>query len=208
MARNPWQRQSGRLKFHPIDRNRVRLYSSGVETNRKPWYRQFSKLLPSCFSLVVGLGAVDVWPSGCKKSFVALSPVAVLVQPDRVWSAAQYYASLRPNTTVVKGDGKGMLPLYAPGTVLVVEGANYNTLREGMSVMFRDDDQDGIRVVHFLLRRTPAGWATLGLNQGNQEDNEPLTEKNYLGVVIMAFSPETQPAATAALKPVPSAPGQ
>jgi hypothetical protein len=143
--------------------------------------------LPSCFSLAVGLAAVDVWPSGCQKSYVSLSPAAVVVPAGQVWSAAQYYAKLRPNAVAIHGEGSGMLPLYSSGTALVVEGADYSTLKEGMTVMFRDER--GIRLVHFLLKRTPEGWATLGLNEGSQEDSSPMTRSNYLGVVIMAFTP-------------------
>ena len=125
---------------------------------------------------------------------MALSPVAVVVPADRVWSAAQYYASLRPHTVAVRGEGIGMLPLYAPSTVLIVESLPYSSLQEGMTAMFRQPD--GLRVVHYLVRNGPKGWITLGLNQ-NDFDREPMTPENYLGVVIMAFSPE---------KPAPAAP--
>lgn len=170
-----------------MDANCLDGYAGWVKSNGLSAWHRILGSSPACFSLVAGLAAIDIWPSGCRSSFVALSPVAVVVPADRVWSAAQYYASLRPNAIVVKGDGDGMQPLYASGTVLVVEADDYRTLREGMSVMFRDPR--GIRLVHFLLRRKQDGWATLGLNQGDQEDSGTLNRDNYLGTVIMAFSP-------------------
>jgi hypothetical protein len=166
-----------------------------VKTIRQGWREKSQKLLPSCFSFVIGLGLLDVGPSGCQKSFVAISPVAMVLPADKVFPAAQYYASLRPNAIVVKGEGSGMQPLYRSGTVLVVEAEPYGALREGMSVMFNGEDQT--RVVHYLLRRNPEGWTTLGLNQGDIEDDRPMTDKNYIGVVTMAFTPEAPPKAPA-----------
>lgn len=159
-----------------------------MQSVRPTWRQKYQKLLPSCFSLVVGLGLVDIWPSGCKKSYVAMSPVAMVLPAAKVWSAAQYYASLRPKAFAVRGEGTGMEPLYRSGTVVVVEEQPYGMLREGMSVMF--NDHDNTRVVHYLLKRNPTGWTTLGLNQDDLEDDFPMTEKNYIGVVTMAFTPE------------------
>ena len=174
------------------------MYACGLKNN--PWARWsgiFTRF-PGCFSVALSLAALDVWPSGCQKSYVALSPVAVVVPADQVWSAAQYYAKLRPNAIAVKGEGDGMLQLYSTGTVLVVEGSEYSTLKEGMTVMYRDDR--GMRVIHFLLKRTPDGWATMGLNQGYEPDAKPMTRANFLGVVIMAFTP-AKPADSSVPKP-------
>jgi hypothetical protein len=151
------------------------------------WRAMCLKALPGGFAVMAGLAVGGALPNGCRRDYVALSPLAVVVPADKAWSAAQYYASLRPNTIAVKGEGEGMLPLYSPGTVLVVEGMDYGALREGMTVMFRD--RDGFRVVHYLVREAPGGWLTLGLAQGDT-DREPMTRQNYLGVVIMAFSPD------------------
>jgi hypothetical protein len=167
-----------------------------VKTIRQAWREKYQRLLPSCCSVVIGLALVDIWPSGCKKSYVAMSPIAMEVPADKVWSAAQYYASLRADEMVVKGEGTGMEPLYRPGTVMVIQTQPYGTLREGMSVMY--NEEGGNRVVHFLLKRNPAGWTTLGLNQGDVEDDVAMTEKNYIGVVVMAFTPEAP-----AKKPAP-----
>ena len=161
------------------------------------------KFLPSWFSFVAALTVSDAWPSACQKPYAALSPVAVLVPADKALSAAQYYASLRPNAVAVTGTGDGMMPLYSSGTVLVVDGVDYSTLRQGMTVMFRN--QQGFRVTHFLVKFTPNGWVTFGLNQ-RDFDSTPVTRQNYLGVVVMAFTPEAAPASLPDAAPAPPVP--
>jgi hypothetical protein len=59
-----------------------------------------------------------------------MSLVAVVVPLDRLRQAADYYANLRPNSVVLSGDGTGMVPLYASGTLLVVEPQDFKSLPE------------------------------------------------------------------------------
>ncbi len=124
--------------------------------------------------------------------YIALSPVAVVLPVDKVRSAAEYYARLRPNSAVLDGYGAGMMPLYAPGTLVVVERIPYDQLKEGMTAVFIDGH--GQRAAHFLVRLQIDGWTTRGLNQG-REDPNPMIAQNYLGVIVMAFSPEGEPPA-------------
>jgi hypothetical protein len=186
--------------FNPIFSRERCGYTPRLKTNFVARWDGICARFPVGFSLALSFAALDVWPSGCQKSYISLSPAAVVVPADQVWSAAQYYAKLRPNAIVVAGEGDGMTPLYSAGTVLVVEGVEYSTLKEGMTVMFRDER--GIRVTHLLLKRTPDGWSTLGLNQGFEPDAHPMTRSNFLGVVIMAFTP-----AKPAVGPVPKPSG-
>jgi hypothetical protein len=133
------------------------------------------------------------WPGGCSKddprlkSYVALSPVAVVLPADKLWAAANYYAGLRPNAVVLSGDGDGMMPLYSSGTLLVVEPIPFARLQEGMSAIYRD--ADGKLVAHYLVSLLADGWTTRGLNQP-EDDVNPMTPANYMGVIVMAFSPE------------------
>jgi hypothetical protein len=161
------------------------------------------KLWPGCFSVIAALTVSDAWPSGCQKEYVALSPAAVVVPAGKAFAAAQYYASLRPNAMAVTGVGDGMMPLYSSGTVLVIDGVDYSTLHQGMTVMFRN--HDGFRVTHFLVKLTPDGWVTFGLNQ-RDFDPTPVTRQNYLGVVVMAFKPESPPASSPSPAAAPSPP--
>ena len=126
-------------------------------------------------------------PEGCTNGYVALSPVAVLLPPDQVRPAAQYYANLRPGAFVLTGEGNGMMPLYAAGTVIVIEPVPFDTLRAGMTVLFHSQ-YDG-RVAHYLVRQAPGGWITVGVNQ-SRNDDKPMTSDNYIGQVVMAFTPQ------------------
>ncbi len=138
------------------------------------------------------------WPSGCSREdpaqrvYVALSPLAVVLPRDKILAAAEYYASLRPNALVMRGDDVGMMPLYLPGTLLVVEPIPYATLKEGMTAVFRR--ADGLRVAHYLVRLQADGWTTRGLNV-QKPDVDPMTAANYLGVIVMAFAPAGTPRA-------------
>lgn len=145
------------------------------------------KVIPVCSLVLIALLGGTVTPDGCTNSYVALSPVALLLPPDQVKSAAQYYAELRPGAFVLTGEGNGMMPLYSAGTVIVVDPVPYRTLQEGMTVLFLSP-HDG-RVAHYLVRESPGGWITVGVNQ-SRDDDTPMTSDNYIGQVVMAFAPE------------------
>lgn len=130
-----------------------------------------------------------VVPAGCADHYSALSPVPVALPADQARIEAAHYASLRPGAFVVKGLGNGMMPLYAPDTILVVEPVAYRTLREGMTVLYQN--RYG-RYVHYLEREGAGGWVTLGVNQSH-EDDKPMARENYIGRVIMAFAPPPVP---------------
>jgi len=151
-------------------------------------------LLIAGFILAFGTLFGGGWPDGCSKddprvkSYIALSPVAVVLPKEKLRQAAEYYARLRPNAVVLKGDGEGMMPLYAPGTLLVMEPISYDDLKEGMTAVYREPD--GTRVAHYLVVLMPDGWTTRGLNEKSDNLN-PMTRDNYIGVIVMAFAPET-----------------
>jgi hypothetical protein len=143
-----------------------------------------------CAAAFAALGA---GPGGCGdqgpgKAYVALSPVATMVSPSEVRTAAEYCARLRPGAFVLVGDGNGMMPLYPSGSALVVEPKPFSELKEGMTVALMN--RQGQRMCHFLIAYGVNGWVTRGLNE-KQDDEDPLTAANYVGVVIMAFSPAT-----------------
>ncbi len=146
--------------------------------------------------LLAGTIFCCAWLSGCSsedpaaKSYVALSPVAVVLPVDKLWDAANYYAILRPGAIVLSAGGTGMMPLYASGTLLVIEPIPYDQLKEGMTALYRDPA--GNRLAHFLVGEMADGWTTRGLNE-KKEDVEPMTKANYIGVVVMAFAPEQPP---------------
>ena len=113
--------------------------------------------------------------------------MAVLVAKSKVSPAAEAMAGLRPNTAVFYCDGSAMSPRYKDGTALVVEKVPFSLLQEGMTSVFHD--ASGVIVVRFLSKQTPDGWQTIELS-AESEDTMLLTPGRYVGVVIMAFSPE------------------
>ena len=119
--------------------------------------------------------------------YVALSPMAILVPKTKVASAADTMASLRPNTQVLYCEGSAMSPRYKDGTALVVENVSFDSLEQGMTSV--SHDASGLIVVRYLAKKTAEGWMTIDLSA----DGEPpvlLQASRYVGVVIMAFSPE------------------
>jgi len=152
----------------------------------------FSMGLPAstrfCIGFLTALLGVALL-AGCADHFSALSPVPITLPAGQAGIAAAHYASLRPGAFVVKGLGKGMMPLYAPDTILVVEPVPYRTLREGMTVLYQN--RYG-RYVHYLEREGPGGWVTLGVNQ-SREDPKPMAREDFLGRVVMAFGPPPVP---------------
>jgi hypothetical protein len=78
------------------------------------------------------------------------------------------------------GRGGSMQPVYADGTVIVVQPIDFADLEAGMTVAYRN--QAGQTIVHVLIRREPDGWVAQGLNNP-EPDPERVTVDNLLGVV-------------------------
>ena len=79
-----------------------------------------------------------------------------------------------------------MLPLYAPGTILVLCQQPFTQLKRGQTVLYRNQERK--IVAHVLVARTRDGWRAQGLNN-RQHDMEPVHEENLVGVVIAAYRP-------------------
>ncbi|HWA86226.1 MAG TPA: S24/S26 family peptidase [Opitutus sp.] len=117
---------------------------------------------------------------------VVLSPTVVLVPGSQVTQSAWNSSDERPASSVLVIEGDDMMPRYPAGTALVIEPTDFQALRKGMTVAFRDGDR---RIAHVLVAKSPEGWATRGLN-AKQDDPVALTKSNYLGTVTMAFAAE------------------
>lgn len=78
-----------------------------------------------------------------------------------------------------------MQPLYPSGTLLVVQPQPFDTLRRGMTVMFRQGANRTI--THVLVARTADGWRTSGLNN-RRDDYVCVNAGNIAGVVIAAYT--------------------
>lgn len=116
-------------------------------------------------------------------------PVAVVTQNP--WKEAEAVARFVPNSSTVIGHGESMMPLYPPGTVLVLQRLLWENLRPGMTVIYsRNPDNPYYMVAHALLAREHDEWVAQGL-ANREPDRTLVTRDNYVGTVVAAFRKET-----------------
>ena len=130
----------------------------------------------------------DPWIRGV---FTGKSPRAVALDETNAWQHASVVAEHAPNSFVLVGSGQSMQPLYAPGTILVLQRFPFELLERGQTVLYRN--QANKVVAHVLVAKTHDGWRVAGLNNRGH-DMEPVREANLVGVVIAAFQPLPGPA--------------
>lgn len=118
--------------------------------------------------------------------FTGKSPRAVTLAETDAWQRASTCAEHAPNSFVLVGTGQSMQPLYAPGTILVLQQYPYELLERGQTVLYRNHDHQ--IVAHVLVARTRDGWRVAGLNNA-RHDMEPVQPGNLVGVVIAAYQP-------------------
>ena len=118
--------------------------------------------------------------------FTGKSPRAVTLAETDAWQRASTCAEHAPNSFVLVGTGQSMQPLYAPGTILVMQQCAYDKLQPGQTALYRN--QAGKVVAHVLVTKARDGWRATGLNN-REHDMEPVVVKNFVGVVVAAFTP-------------------
>lgn len=158
-----------------------------------------------CVLLLLGaaapLGAAGIaeetWIRGI---YTGLSPRAINLPADTAWRKAGELAAGRRGGFALVGTGRSMLPLYQPGTILVLAPADYASLRRGQTAVYRNG-RDRL-VAHVLVARARDGWRAAGLNN-RWHDMEPIVAGKLLGVVVAAFRPDTS--APPGAMPVPAA---
>jgi hypothetical protein len=130
--------------------------------------------------------------------FTGRSPRPVALTESLAWQKASELAELTPGAFVLVGSGLSMQPLYASGTILVLQVQAYENLAPGQTALYRSHAHK--IVAHVLIAKTRDGWRVAGLNN-RIHDMEPLSRDNLVGVVIGAFSPqlELRPVRIAAL---------
>lgn len=129
--------------------------------------------------------ADEAWIRGI---FTGKSPRVVALAETEAWQRASTMAEHAPNSFVLVGSGRSMQPLYAPGTILVLQQFPFELLERGMTVLYRN--QASQVVAHVLVARARDGWRTAGLNN-SRHDMEAVSAANLVGVVIGAFQPIT-----------------
>jgi hypothetical protein len=137
-----------------------------------------------CAGAVLKGGEIDQpWVRGI---FTGRSPRPQLLVEPEAWQRASELALRTPGAFVLVGGGESMLPLYAPGTILVMQQCTYKELLRGQTAIYRN--HEGKVVAHVLITKAHDGWRVAGLN--NQiHDMEPVLAQNLVGVVIAAFRP-------------------
>ena len=120
-----------------------------------------------------------------KGIYVAESPTPQPIPSPLLWAQAESRAKALRGTTL-RGSGNSMLPLYQPGTVLVIAPVPFDELKRGQTVVyFKERNQP---VAHILIAKCKDGWRVTGLNnQGH--DAIGVTAENLFGVVAEAYQP-------------------
>jgi hypothetical protein len=118
------------------------------------------------------------------------SPRPVTVAEAEAWQQAGALAENTASAFVLVGSGWSMQPLYAPGTILVLQHLPYAELKRGQTALYRNRQQK--IVAHVLVARARDGWRVQGLNNATH-DMEPVVADNFVGVVVAAFKPVTAP---------------
>lgn len=118
--------------------------------------------------------------------FTGKSPRAVPLPETDAWQHASAMAERAPDAFVLVGSGRSMQPLYAPGTILVLQRFPYELLEPGQTVLYRNQARKV--VAHVLVTKARDGWRVVGLSN-RRHDMEPVRAENLVGVVIAAFQP-------------------
>lgn len=125
----------------------------------------------------------DAWIRGV---YTGRSPRPVRMPETQAWQLAGEIAGFTPDAFVLVGSGESMRPLYAPGTILVMQQCAYERLQPGQTALYRN--KRGKVVAHVLVTRARDGWRITGLNNCIH-DLEPVVRENFVGIVIAAFQP-------------------
>ncbi len=131
--------------------------------------------------------------------YVAETPASQGVPSSLLWAQAEARAAAF-NGITLRGQGQSMLPLYQPGTVLVVAPVKFDELRRGQTVIYTNSEQRS--VAHVLVAKCKTGWRVAGLNN-RMHDGEGVTAENLFGVVVEAYhaDPHAKVTAVAGLAP-------
>ena len=151
------------------------------------------------------LGAVSA-QAGIKSekllsAILANTPVPVIVSHGSQLKEAEKAAAAIPGAEAMWGVGSSMEPLYASNTAIIVAPMKFNELKKGMTVVYMSSR--GRMVAHSLKTDLPKGWVVQGVNN-DEEDDDLVTKKNIVGVIVKAYSASESNFRTAMTKQVAS----
>jgi signal peptidase I len=103
---------------------------------------------------------------------------------DTTLADAHRIAAKRGDLSVLKVEGRSMLPFFGEGSVLLVKAIDASALKAGMVVAYRN--RFGEMVAHRLISAKDGGWVAQGYNNA-QADSTLVTADNLLGVVYITL---------------------
>lgn len=130
-------------------------------------------------------GCASYSPAQNLDLLVNTAPLPRLVKPGQEFATAERTAAQSPGAIAFAGKGCSMDPLYVEGTAIVVQTADFNSLRKGTPVVYQN--RAGRYVAHMLVEQLPKGWVAIGLNNADA-DEELVTNRNLVGVISAAYA--------------------
>lgn len=155
-------------------------------------YNRVSGRIRTLPAAVVAVALVGV--AGCESTAKTTRPKAAVstaaptsdVRRIDAYQDAEQVARAGSGRAAVVGKGESMAPIYGDTTMLVITQLPFDQLAPGMVVAYRN--RRGAEVVHRLVARTRDGaWRAQGINNP-EEDAEPVTRLNYVGVVYASLA--------------------
>lgn len=135
------------------------------------------------------------------KGAAAVNPVCA-VDMGTVLSEAHGLAA-RMGGSVMRVAGTSMLPYFGDGSVLVVRPANFDAVRAGAVVVYRN--RFGELVSHRLETRVAGGWVARGANN-RASDSTLVTAENLVGEVYVTLKSDAKGAGLELASAVNAAP--
>jgi len=103
---------------------------------------------------------------------------------DTTLADAHRIAARQSGLSVLKVEGRSMLPFFGEGSVLVVKRIEVSSLRAGMVVAYKN--RFGEMVAHRLIEEKAGGWVAQGYNN-RKADSTLVNADNLLGVVYITL---------------------
>ncbi len=97
---------------------------------------------------------------------------------------AKKVADSHPDWIVMRCSGISMNPLFGPSSILLVNESNGLSVKEGMVVIY--EDEEGDLVSHRIVKLTENRFLTQGLNN-HLPDSRLITREDIIGVVFGVF---------------------
>lgn len=103
---------------------------------------------------------------------------------DTTLADAHRIAARHPGLSVLKVEGRSMLPFFGEGSVVIVKQIDSSALRAGMVVAYKN--RFGEIVAHRLIEAKDDGWVAQGYNNA-KADSTLVNADNLLGVVYITL---------------------